>query len=54
MLHDTSIPLVDARRCMQLLTDIAEWALLVAGAVLVVGLVVFAALAFRLHHPPRD
>lgn len=39
---------------MQLLNDIAEWALLVAAAVLVVGVVIFAAMAFRLHHPPRD
>lgn len=39
---------------MQLLTDIAEWLLLAAGAVLAVGVVVFAALALRLHHPPRD
>jgi hypothetical protein len=39
---------------MQLLIEIAEWLLIAAGAVVVVGLVVFAALAFRLNHPPRD
>jgi hypothetical protein len=37
-----------------LLIEIAEWLLIAAGAVVVVGLVVFAALAFRLNHPPRD
>jgi hypothetical protein len=39
---------------MHRLTEIAEWLLIAAGAVAVVGAIVFAALAFRLNHPPRD
>lgn len=39
---------------MHSLIYIAEWVLLAAGSVIVFGIVVFAALAFRLNHPPRD
>ena len=39
---------------MDVLIDIAEWVLLAIGAVVVVGVVIYAALAFRLNHPPRD
>jgi hypothetical protein len=39
---------------MHRLIDIAEWLLMAAGAVVILGLVVYAALAFRLKHPPRD
>lgn len=39
---------------MQLLIDILEWLLIAVGAVLVIGVVIFAALAFRLNHPPGD
>ena len=39
---------------MHLLIDIAEWLLFAAGAILVVGVIIFAALAFRLNHPPPD
>jgi hypothetical protein len=39
---------------MDHLNDIAEWLLMAAGAVVLVGLIVYAALAFRLKHPPRD
>ena len=39
---------------MDRLIDIAEWLLMAAGIVVVVGVVIYAALAFRLNHPPRD
>jgi hypothetical protein len=39
---------------MHRLLEIAEWFLIAAGSVVVFGVVVFAALAFRLNHPPRD
>lgn len=39
---------------MQLLIDILEWLLIAVGAVLVIGVVIFAALAFRLNHLPGD
>ena len=39
---------------MDRLTGIAEWLLVAAGALVIVGVVIFAALAFRLNHPPRD
>lgn len=34
--------------------DIVEWLLAALGAVVVLGLLLFAALAWRLGHPPRD
>jgi len=39
---------------MHRLIEIAEWFLIAAGSVVVVGVVIFAVLAFRLNHPPRD
>jgi hypothetical protein len=39
---------------MHLLIDIAEWLLAAAGVVVIVAIVLFAAMAFRLNHPPRD
>lgn len=39
---------------MHRLIDIAEWFLMAAGAVIILGLIVYAALAFRLKHPPGD
>ena len=39
---------------MHLLIDIVEWVLMAAAAVVVLGVIIFAALAFRLNHPPRD
>jgi hypothetical protein len=39
---------------MHRLIDIAEWLLAAASAVAVVAVVLFAAMAFRLNHPPRD
>ncbi len=39
---------------MNLLIDITEWLLAAASLVVALGVVVFAVLAFRLNHPPRD
>ncbi len=39
---------------MHRLIDIAEWLLMAAGIVIILGLVVYAALAWRLTHPPGD
>ncbi len=39
---------------MHRLIDIAEWLLTAAGTVIILGLVVYAALAWRLKHPPGD
>ena len=39
---------------MNRLIEIAEWFLIAAGSVVAVGAVIYAALAFRLNHPPRD
>jgi hypothetical protein len=39
---------------MDRLIEITEWFLIAAGAVVIVGVVIFAALAFRLNHPPGD
>lgn len=39
---------------MDLLIEIAEWLLAGAVAIVILGVVVFVALALRLKHPPRD
>ena len=39
---------------MHHLIDIAEFTLMAAGFVVVAGVAIVAALAFRLNHPPRD
>lgn len=39
---------------MHHLIDIAEWTLMTASFAVIAGVVIFAALAFRLKHPPRD
>ena len=39
---------------MHHLIDFAEMTLLAAGFVVVAGVAIVAALAFRLKHPPRD
>ena len=39
---------------MPLLIDIAKWLLAAAGVVVIIAIVLFAAMAFRLDHPPGD
>lgn len=39
---------------MVLLMDVAGWLLAALGGVVILGLLLFAVLAWRLRHPPRD